>query len=74
MTTANLVEIYCIFDDFCKIFEPELKKRMIDMDGKAHRNRTCRATEKKKHATISRHIIEIFIFFSAKHTQYKINT
>ena len=25
MTTANLVEIYCIFDDFCKIFEPELK-------------------------------------------------
>ena len=44
------------------------------MDGKAHRNRTCRATEKKKHATISRHIIEIFIFFSAKYTQYKINT
>ena len=25
MTTANLVEIYCIFDEFCKIFNPELK-------------------------------------------------
>lgn len=45
MTTANLVEIYCIFDDFCKIFEPELKKRMIDMDGKAHRNRPCRVSD-----------------------------
>ena len=45
MTTANLVEIYCIFDDFCKIFKPELKKRMIDMDGKAHRNRPCRVSD-----------------------------
>ena len=45
MTTANLVEIYCIFDDFCKIFEPELKKHMIDMDGKAHRNRPCRVSD-----------------------------
>ena len=25
MTTANLVEIFCILDDFCKIIEPEIK-------------------------------------------------
>ena len=27
MTTANLVEILCILDDFCKILEPEIKKK-----------------------------------------------
>ena len=33
MATANLVEIYCIFDEFCKIFNPELKKHLIPADG-----------------------------------------
>ena len=26
MTTANLIEIFCILDEFCKFFAPELKK------------------------------------------------
>ncbi len=26
MTTANLIEIFCILDEFCKYFTPELKK------------------------------------------------
>ena len=26
MTDTNLIEIFCIFDDFCKYFTPELKK------------------------------------------------
>ena len=26
MTTTNLIEIFCILDDFCKYFTPELKK------------------------------------------------
>ena len=26
MDTANLVEIFCIFDEFCKYFDIELKK------------------------------------------------
>lgn len=40
MTTANLVEIFCIMDEFCKFFDPELKKHILS-DGKRHRNRPC---------------------------------
>jgi hypothetical protein len=29
MTTANLVEILCILDDFCKIIEPEIKNTLF---------------------------------------------
>ena len=29
MTTANIIEIFCFLDEFCKYFEPELKKRAI---------------------------------------------
>ena len=28
MTTTNLIEIFCILDDFCKYFTPELKKNI----------------------------------------------
>ena len=45
MTTANLVEIYCIFDEFCKIFNPELKKHLLSANGKQHRNRSCRVSD-----------------------------
>ena len=34
MTTANLIEIFCILDEFCKYFTPELKKHMVDTSGK----------------------------------------
>ena len=44
MTTANLGEIFCILDDFCKIFEPEIKKHTLS-DGKRHRNRSCRMSD-----------------------------
>ena len=30
MDTANLVEIFCIFDEFCKYFDIELKKHMLE--------------------------------------------
>ena len=26
MTDANMIEIFCILDEFCKYFAPELKK------------------------------------------------
>jgi len=26
MTTANLIDIFCILDEFCKYFTPELKE------------------------------------------------
>ena len=40
MTDANLVEIFCILDEFCKYLEPELKKRAIESDPeKVRRNR-----------------------------------
>lgn len=45
MNTANIVEIYCIFDEFCKIFDPELKKHLLDVPGKRRRNRKSRVSD-----------------------------
>jgi len=45
MTTANLIEIFCILDEFCKFFAPELKKHLIEAPGKRHRNRSCRLSD-----------------------------
>ena len=45
MNTANLVEIFCLFDEFCKIFEPELKKHLVDVPGKKRRNRKNRMSD-----------------------------
>ena len=40
MNNANLVEIFCILDEFCKYLESELKKRAIESDPeKVRRNR-----------------------------------
>ena len=41
MTTANLIEIFCILDEFCKYFTPELKKHLVDTSCKRRRNRPC---------------------------------
>ena len=30
MTDTNLVEIFCILDEFCKCFTPELKRKQLD--------------------------------------------
>ena len=43
MDTANLVEIFCIFDEFCKYFDIELKKHVIEDSNKRHRNRNFAA-------------------------------
>ena len=40
MTDTNLIETFCIFDDLCKYFTPELKKHTLQVPGKRHRNRT----------------------------------
>lgn len=45
MTTANLIEIFCILDKFCKFFAPELKKHTIQVLGKRHRNRPSRMSD-----------------------------
>ena len=45
MTTANLIEIFCILDEFCKYFTPELKKHLVDTSGKRCRNRPCRLSD-----------------------------
>ena len=39
MTDANSMEIFCILDEFCKYFAPELKKHTLDTSGKRRRNR-----------------------------------
>lgn len=59
MNTANIVEIFCIFDEFCKIFEPELKKHLIDVPGKRHRNRPCRVSDAE--------IMTILVLFHTSH-------
>ena len=41
MTDANIIEIFCILDEFCKYFAPELKKHTPDICGKRRRNRPC---------------------------------
>ena len=45
MTDTNLIEIFCIFDDFCKYFTPELKKHTLQVHGKRHRNRASRMSD-----------------------------
>ena len=30
MISTNLIEIFCILDEFCKFFAPQLKKRLLD--------------------------------------------
>ena len=34
MTNANIIEIFCILDEFCKYFTPELKKHTLDTGDK----------------------------------------
>ena len=45
MTTANIIEIFCFLDEFCKYFEPELKKRAMSTSRKLHRNRPGRMSD-----------------------------
>ena len=45
MTDANLIEIFCILDEFCKYFTPELKKHTLDTGNKRRRNRPCRMSD-----------------------------
>lgn len=45
MTDTNLIEIFCIFDDFCKYFTPKLKKHTLQVPGKRHRNRASRMSD-----------------------------
>ena len=39
MTTANLIEISCILDEFYKYFATKKKKNTLEVPGKRHRNR-----------------------------------
>ena len=59
MNTANIVEIYCIFDEFCNFFEPELKKHLVDSSGKRRRNRKSRVSDAE--------IMTMLILFHTSH-------
>ena len=39
MTSTDLIEIFCILDEFCKYFEPELRRHTLETPGKRHRDR-----------------------------------
>ena len=59
MNAANLVEIFCIFDEFCKIFDPELKKYLVDTPGKKRRKRKNRMSDAE--------IMTILVLFHTSH-------
>ena len=41
ITKDKVTEIFCILDEFCKYFAPELKKHTLDTSGKRRSNRLC---------------------------------
>lgn len=41
LRNLGLIEIFCVLDEFCKYFVPELKKHTLDTSGKRRRNRPC---------------------------------
>ena len=45
MTSTDLIEIFCILDEFCKYFEPELRRHTLETPGKRHRDRPCRMSD-----------------------------
>ena len=59
MDTANLVEFFCIFDEFCKYFNIELKKHVIEDSNKRHRNRKGRMSDSE--------IMTILVLFHTSH-------
>ena len=59
MTTAYLIEIFCILDEFCKYFTPELKKHLVDTPCKQHRNHPCRLSDSE--------VMTILVLFHTKH-------
>ena len=59
MDTANLVEIFCIFDEFCKYFDIELEKHVIEDSNKRHRNRKGRMSDSE--------IMTILVLFHTSH-------
>lgn len=58
-TDTNLMEVFCIFDEFCKYFAPELKKHTLQVPGKRHRNRSSRMSDSE--------IMTILILFDTCH-------
>ena len=59
MTDTNIIEIFCVFDDFRKYFAPELKKYMLDISGKHRHNRWCVMSNSE--------IMTIFVLFNTEH-------
>ena len=59
MTDVNLVEIFCILDEFCKYFTLELKKHQLSCPEKRHRNRKCRLSDSE--------VMTILVIFHTKH-------
>lgn len=47
MTDANLIEIFCILDEFCKYLVTELKKHTSNISDKCRRNRPCLMSDRE---------------------------
>ena len=44
LSTDKITEIYCMADDFCKIFDETVKRHSVS-DGKKHRNKPNRLSD-----------------------------
>ena len=54
-TEAKITEIFCLADDFCKVFNKELRTRQLK-DGRPHRNKPGRLSDSE--------VMTILIIFS----------
>lgn len=58
MNDTNLIEIFCVLDEFCKYFTPELKKHQLSNPEKRHRNRKSRLSDSE--------VMTILVLFHTK--------
>ena len=73
ISTDKVTAIFCSIDDFCKVFEPALKKRQLS-DGRKVRNRKFKmSTSEILTITVLFHLSEMrtfkhfYLFYVQKH-------
>lgn len=60
----DLTELYCLMDDFCKVFEPEWHAKLV-RDGKRHRNR-------RPGLSLAEQMTLVVLFHQIRYRQFKM--
>ena len=42
---TNIVDVFCIIDDFSKLFDETIKKKILEEEGKKRRNRKFKMSD-----------------------------